>query len=100
MLASRNILARLYEHQQRYADAERIYVENLSISERVLGLQHPWTLVLRETFGRFYMERDRKSEAEPLIAETVKVRERILGPDHPDTLSSRIYLALLLSWQI
>ena len=81
-------LARLFEDQGRYGEAEPLYEEAKRIDERVLGPEHPGTLTAVNNLAGLYESQGRYAEAEPLYERALAARERVLGPDHPDTLTS------------
>jgi tetratricopeptide (TPR) repeat protein len=62
--------------------------------ERVLGADHPDTLMSRNDLAVAYRDAGRSAEAMPLLERTLADRERVLGADHPDTLMSRNNLAM------
>jgi len=62
--------------------------------ERVLGAEHPDTLMFRNNLAIGYKELGRTAEAVKLDEETLKIKERVLGAGHPDTLSARSNLAI------
>ena len=74
-------------------DAIRLHEETLAVRERVLGAEHPDTLVSRNNLANAYQQAGRTEEAMRLYEETLAVRERVLGLEHPDTLVSRNNLA-------
>ena len=43
-----NNLAKLYQSQGRYAEAEPLYLQALAIAEQALGENHPTTVKIRE----------------------------------------------------
>jgi hypothetical protein len=45
--SSLNNLAGLYDSQGKYSEAEPLYFEALAMSERVLGTNHPTTIIFR-----------------------------------------------------
>jgi tetratricopeptide (TPR) repeat protein len=61
--------------------------------ERVLGVDHPYTLASRNNLANAYQSAGRLGEAIPLFERTLADRERVLGADHPDTLGARGALA-------
>jgi hypothetical protein len=65
----------------------------LKDSERILGSDHPDTLIDRQNLARAYESVGRLAEAIALFESTLYDFERILGPDHPNTLTSRNNLA-------
>jgi hypothetical protein len=62
-------------------------------SERLLGPDHPETLISRNNLANAYQDAGWAGEAIPLHEQTLADRERLLGPDHPSTLISRNNLA-------
>jgi tetratricopeptide (TPR) repeat protein len=64
----------------------------LADCERVLGADHPDTLVARDNLAEAYSS-GQMEEAVPLHERTLAGRQRVLGADHPDTLSSQEHLA-------
>ena len=61
--------------------------------ERVLGPNHPDTLISRINLANAYRQAGRTGEAITLLEQALAARERVLGPDHLDTLKSRNNLA-------
>ena len=61
--------------------------------ERVLGPEHPDTLVTRGNLARWTGEAGDPAAARDLFAALLPVHERVLGPEHPDTLVTRANLA-------
>ncbi len=55
--------------------------------ERVLGPDHPETLVSLNSLAVLYGDQERYKEAEALYRRILEARERVLGKEHPDTLS-------------
>jgi tetratricopeptide (TPR) repeat protein len=60
-----------------------------ALRERVLGPDHPDTLMSRREVAVALGWLARWSDALGVYEEVARARERILGPDHPDTLASR-----------
>ena len=61
--------------------------------ERVLGADHPSTLITRNNLANAYRAVGRTSEAITLHEQNLAARERILGKTHPDTQATRNNLA-------
>jgi Cdc6-like AAA superfamily ATPase len=55
---------------------------------RVLGSDHPDSLMTRHVLAREIFHQGLSKEAYSLYDELVRDRTRVLGPDHPDTFSS------------
>ncbi|WP_308406582.1 tetratricopeptide repeat protein [Streptomyces sp. AC555_RSS877] len=62
--------------------------------ERLLGEDHPDTLIARGNLASSYWQAGRISEAIDLLERVVADNERLLGEDHPDTLIDRSNLAV------
>lgn len=60
--------------------------------ERVLGHEHPNTLLSRTDTARAYDAVGRTEEALALFERVLDERERTLGVEHPDTNAVRDYL--------
>ncbi|MDP4512186.1 tetratricopeptide repeat protein, partial [Nonomuraea turcica] len=65
----------------------------LAERERVLGADHPHTLISRNNLARAYEAAGDLVRAIPMHEATLAERERVLGADHPHTLISRNNLA-------
>ena len=70
-----------------------MHEQTLTDRERVLGPDHPDTLITRNNLATAYRDAGRLEEPSPCYEQTLTDRERILGPDHPDTLITRNNLA-------
>ena len=62
-------------------------------SERILGPDHPHTLISRGNLAYAYWSVSRFDDAIPLFERALVDSERILGPDHSDTKTFRNNLA-------
>ena len=58
-----NNLALLYNHQERYDDAEPLYLETLEIRKRLLGDDHPDTLISMSALAKGLSQQGRLDEA-------------------------------------
>ncbi len=79
----------------KHAEAAALAREALSLSERVLGKEHPDTTQSVNNLAFLCQAQGRLAEAEPLYKRALEGRERVLGMEHPDTLTSVNNLALL-----
>ncbi|MDQ6898646.1 MAG: tetratricopeptide repeat protein, partial [Candidatus Dormibacteraeota bacterium] len=71
----------------------------LSISERVLGPDHPDTARSLNNLAFLLQAQGELAAARPLYERALEIWERVLGPDHPNTASSLNNLAFLLQAQ-
>ncbi|MFJ3673672.1 tetratricopeptide repeat protein, partial [Streptomyces sp. NPDC090106] len=76
------------------AASAAVYWQSLStISERLLGGEHPDTLTARASLAASYWQAGRTGEAIVIEEQVLADRERLLGEEHPDTLTARASLA-------
>ena len=85
---------KLYQ-QGRYREAIPIAEKVLTISEKVLGPEHPNTATSLNNLAELYRNMGAYDKAEPLYRRSLAIREKVLGPDHPDTAQSLNNLGLL-----
>src|SRR5215469_3173710 len=98
-MGSMNNIAYTLEKEGRYAEAESVYRDALQIQRRVLGLEHPDTLLTMDNLNNTLAEQGRYTDAEKLCRQTLDIRAKILGPEHRDTATSKYELAGLLARQ-
>jgi hypothetical protein len=65
----------------------------LAVNERVLGPEHPDTLITRHALAIYTGVAGDAVGARDLLYAMLPVRERVLGPEHPDTQATRARLA-------
>ena len=70
----------------RYGDAEELQMQVMETRRRVLGDEHPDTLITMANLGRW-------QEAEELQVQAMQTRRKVLGDEHPSTLVSMANLA-------
>lgn len=83
----------VYRTLQLLEEAERLFSSAFETRTRLLGSDHPETLVSANWLAIVNMESSRFEEARLLHTETLARRRRILGDLHPDTLKSLHNLA-------
>jgi non-specific serine/threonine protein kinase/serine/threonine-protein kinase len=82
-----------------FSEAEKEEREILAIRRRVLGTQHPDTLVSMTNLASTLDNERQYLEAERLQRETIEIQRRVLGPEKPETLGSMNNLAFSLERQ-
>ena len=98
IFAAGNLSSALVNIDGGFAEAKRLLLETLPISQRVLGHDDSTTLWLCENLGQVTVydkatPRRELQSVEQLIQDTVSRRRRVLGPAHPDTQRSERTLA-------
>ena len=82
-----NNLAVLYQDQGQFAKAEPLFVKALEVGRRVLGEEHPDTLIAMNNLADAVLARQETGALGPLVRGGAEDGlETKLGPDHPDTL--------------
>ena len=77
------------------AAARDLFAALEPVYERVLGPEHPHTLLTRHELAAWTGEAGDAAAARDQFAALLPVFERVVGPEHPDTLAARASLA---SW--
>jgi len=93
-----NELGYHFETISDYLNARPLYERALAIREKVLGPEHPDTVVSLTNLG-FLLSRQGFEEARPYCERVLAIREKVLGPEHPDTAFSLNNLGALLDSQ-
>jgi tetratricopeptide (TPR) repeat protein len=86
--------ARALYSEGRYKEAEELQVQVMQTRKRVLGNEHPDTLISMNNLASTFRNQGRWKEAEELEVQAMQTRKRVLGNEHPDTLISITNLAL------
>ncbi len=82
-------------HRARYTEAEPLYQHALSIYEKVLGPEHPYTATTLHELARLFQDQDDYPRAEPLYQRALHIHEKMEGPNHPRTADTLHELARL-----
>jgi tetratricopeptide (TPR) repeat protein len=86
--------------QARYAEAEQLYRNILSIYQKVLGEDHLNTVPGYTNLAfNLYIQTHKLDEAERLLRKALTIRRTTLAEIHPDLAESYRHLALILSAQ-
>ena len=83
----------------RWSEAYKIQVFNFRRTEKILGKEHPNTLISMNNLAEVLSSQGNYKEAERIHRQALALKERVLGKEHPDTLGSINNLALVLSSQ-
>ncbi|KAL6832120.1 hypothetical protein V8C40DRAFT_163757 [Trichoderma camerunense] len=83
----------------KWNQAEIFNIEATEIRRRLLGADHPDTLMSMNNLASTYSHQGRRKEAEDLYLQVMEARKIKLGADHPDTLGSMSNLALTYYYQ-
>ncbi|CAG1992066.1 unnamed protein product, partial [Fusarium graminearum] len=80
--------------QGRWKEAEELEVGVMEIKKRVLGEEHPSTLMSMANLACIFSDQGRWKEAEELEVGVIEIKKRVLGEEHPSTLISMNNLAI------
>ena len=92
-----NGLAAMFNSQNRPAEAEKILRQVVDIRMRVLGPQHPRTLLALHDLAVSRAGQGKYSDAEEIERGVLAIEERVQGAAHADTLTARQELGVILS---
>ncbi|MEM9167191.1 MAG: serine/threonine-protein kinase [Planctomycetota bacterium] len=84
----RQALANLYHTMGLYEAAFPLQESALATRRRVLGEEHPDTLISINNMGFLLQSQGELDQAEPYLREALEQRRRVLGEEHTDTLTS------------
>jgi eukaryotic-like serine/threonine-protein kinase len=76
-----------------YPEAQIQFEKALELRQRVLGNEHPDTLIVDQNLAAIYLDQGKYSKAETLLSKTIEAQDRILGEQNPETLTSMYDLA-------
>jgi tetratricopeptide (TPR) repeat protein/tRNA A-37 threonylcarbamoyl transferase component Bud32 len=91
--AIRWTIGRTYEELGLYPEAQGQFEVARALRVKVLGEEHPDTLIAMHNLTVVYFYQGKYAEAEALYAKVLETRRRLLGEEHPDTLDSMNDLA-------
>jgi tetratricopeptide (TPR) repeat protein/Cdc6-like AAA superfamily ATPase len=77
----------------RHDERAELGVKEVKMSKKVLGEEHPDTLISMNNLASTYREQGRWKEAEELGQQVLEIRKRVLGEEHPHTMISMGNLA-------
>jgi tetratricopeptide (TPR) repeat protein len=83
----------------RFNEAESHLAEVIETREKVLGVEHPDTLISVSNLALVLQYQGKYEAAEEMNRRALEGREKVLGVEHPDTLTSVDNLALVLQHQ-
>ena len=88
-------LARYWEGQGAYAQAQPWWEQCLAVVRDRLGESHPSVATSYNNLAELYQSQGRYEEAEPLSRKALEMRQQLLGESHPSVASSYSNLAEL-----
>ena len=81
---------------RQYAEADLLLSRSLSLTNRVLGHEHPIVAVTMRTIAVFQVMQGNYGEAERFIRRSFEISEKTLGSEHPEVAASRKVFAQVL----
>jgi tetratricopeptide (TPR) repeat protein len=87
----------LLQQLGRLDEAEPLFREAMESRRRMLGEEHPSTLISINNMGTLLYRQRKLSEAEPYFREAMRKSASLVGEDHPNTVASINNLGVLLS---
>ncbi len=84
--------ASIFRMQKKYAKAEELYLQAISIKEKKLGT-HPDLANLKQGLAQLYMDMGKTGEVEKLLLSAYDIYKKKLGEKNPATVSAQQELA-------
>ena len=78
-------MARFYDGQGAYAQAEHWYADCLRDTQNRFGEEHPDVATSLNNLAGLYERQGRYEEAEPLYVQAIAILNNRLGQNHPNT---------------
>jgi tetratricopeptide (TPR) repeat protein len=88
-------LGKEYYKQQKYAEAEQLFLQSAQQREKVLGTEYKDTLWSKYRLAVALHDQQKYAEAKQLVREFVQQQEKVLGAEYKDTLESKHLLQVL-----
>jgi eukaryotic-like serine/threonine-protein kinase len=76
----------MYLDEGKHEQSEALTSQSVEIRRRVLGPEHPETLMSMSNLADVYEDEGKYAQAEALYSQTQEIQRRVLGPEHPLTL--------------
>jgi eukaryotic-like serine/threonine-protein kinase len=92
-----HVMATVYVNLGLYSQAQTLFRRAFEIRRKMLGPEHPDTLVSMNGLARTLDVEGHYAEAEELLRQSLDIERRVLGPEHPDALMSMNGLANTLA---
>lgn len=80
-----NHLARCYQQQEKFGQAEPLLRQALAVASRSLGPEHPGTADIIESLASLNNSLGRLDEASELYRQAIAIHSASEGPEHPHT---------------
>lgn len=85
-------LGDLRRGEERWSDAERLYLEAAGLWEKYLGPEQPRLAITLHNLGVVHIGQGRYEEARANLGRALAILERALGPDTAQTAATRTAL--------
>jgi tetratricopeptide (TPR) repeat protein len=92
-------LGRVCLHLEENERAEAVLTRALSISGKVLGLEHEDVARVIDQLGNAYANQNKFTEAEPLLKRGLEMRKKLLGEEQAEVAESLVSLGALYARQ-
>ena len=79
-------LARIYQTQGRWNEAEKFGIEFMNMRKKLLGADHPDTLISMGNLAYTYKYQGKLNEAEKLNIQVMDIRKKLLTWSHQENM--------------
>ena len=96
VLGSMNLTGLALSRQGKYAEGEAMFRQALTLSRRLVGIEHPTTLVIMNNLAAVFNEVGKPEEVMSMYRQILALSQRVLGMEHLNTLMRMDNLAIAL----
>jgi tetratricopeptide (TPR) repeat protein len=92
-------LGKVYQSQQKYEDAEKLYLRAIKIQEQISGAESLDVGYALNNLGLLYAEQKNYDKAEEILRRALKIREKLLSSNDADIAVTLVNLGKVYSDQ-
>jgi len=90
-------LAKVYQSQQKYDEAEKLYLRAIKIQEQIDGQESLSVSYALSNLGLLYAEQEKYDKAEEILRRALTIREKLLEPNDSNIAITLVNLGKLYS---
>jgi tetratricopeptide (TPR) repeat protein len=81
-------LAVTYSNLGKYTEAEKLEIQVLDVRNRILGVEHPHTILAMENLAATLRSLGKYKEADKLVIQAQEVNSRVIGATSPYAIAT------------
>jgi eukaryotic-like serine/threonine-protein kinase len=96
-VALNNLGNALSDFEEKYVEAERVYLDAVALARASAGERHPEVGTTLNNIGALYLRMQNWEKAREALNQSAEIRAAVLGEHHPDTAGAQTGEALALN---